>query len=157
MSSGAEDKYPCMVLSDIMSLDIPAQKNAVLFLWATVPLLPEAFSVMSAWGFQYKTMITWRKMSQGLGYWYRGQCEHLLVGVKGRVKAFRMQVPNFHQCKVGRHSEKPAYFRELIETSVVKTIAEPAKLEMFAREQHDGWDVFGNQVKNSIIIGRVGE
>ncbi len=58
MKSGAVSKYPTMSLEDICDMSIPSDKNAVLFLWATVPLLPEAFTVMNAWGFKYKTMIT---------------------------------------------------------------------------------------------------
>jgi N6-adenosine-specific RNA methylase IME4 len=55
-------------------------------------MLPDAIDVMNSWGFKYKTTITWRKiMSKGMGYWWRGQCEFLLFGTKGNVKAFRMQ------------------------------------------------------------------
>ena len=150
MISGAEAKYPTMTVEEICALDIPAEKDAVLFLWATVPLLPEAFKVMEAWGFKYKTMLTWRKiMSLGMGYWYRGQCEHLLFGVRGKVKAFRVQKANFIQSKAGKHSEKPIEFRRLIEES---TLHLPNKLEMFARSENEGWDVFGNEVNNSITL-----
>lgn len=88
-------------------------------------------------------------MSKGMGYWYRGQMEHLLLGVRGKIKAFRMQEANIIQCKVGAHSSKPHEFRQLIERS---TPTLPDKLEMFARFQWPGWDVFGNQVKNSIVL-----
>src|SRR5690349_18054715 len=92
MKSGSESKYPTMTLDELKEMNIPADKNSVLFLWATVPLLPEAFEVMKAWGFKYKTMITWRKIeSNGMGFWWRGQTEHLLFRVRGNVKAFRMQ------------------------------------------------------------------
>jgi site-specific DNA-methyltransferase (adenine-specific) len=113
-------------------------------------MLPEAFQVMQAWGFKYKTMLTWNKTGRhGLGYWWRGQTEHLLFGVKGKVKAFRMQEKNFIEHKVGRHSEKPAVFRELIERA---TVHMPDKLEMFARIESLGWDVFGNEVSNTIQL-----
>lgn len=151
MKSGADAHYPTMTISEIQSLKIPAAKNSVVFLWATVPLLPEAFSVLDAWGFKYKTMITWRKiMSLGMGFWWRGQCEHLLFGVKGNVKAFRMQEPNFIQEKVCKHSEKPEVFRAMIERATPHL---PDKLEMFARgTPASGWDVFGNEVENSIEL-----
>lgn len=151
--SGSSAKYTVMTLDEIKSMDLPVEKDAVLFLWATVPLLPEAFEVMSAWGFNYKTMLTWRKiMSLGLGYWYRGQCEHLLFGTRGNVKAFRMQVCNFYESKAGQHSEKPPYFRELIEKSV-DGFDFPVKLELFARgTATPGWDVFGNEAVNSITL-----
>lgn len=153
--SGAHTKYEVMPTSVICSMrdhelrDI-VDKNAVLFLWATVPLIEDAFQVMKAWGFEYKTMLTWRKiMSLGMGYWYRGQCEHLLFGVKGKVKAFRMQEANFIQSKAGKHSQKPKEFRELIERS---TIQLPNKIELFAREKSEGWDCWGNEIKSDIEL-----
>lgn len=176
MKHGAEEKYVVMSNEDIFNLPFThlVDKNAVLFLWATVPLLPEAFATMKAWGFEYKTMLTWRKiMSMGMGYYFRGQCEHLLVGVKGYVKPFRQQVCNYyeseydlkegeqvHQCKAGKHSQKPAHFRELINKAVAVSFEEPKKLELFARsreglfpdDEYLGWEVYGNQVNNSIEI-----
>lgn len=159
--SGAATKYETMMLKDICEMVIPADNNAVLFLWATVPLMPEAFKVIESWGFKYKTMLTWRKvMSLGMGYWFRGQTEHLLLGVKGKVKPFRMQTANFYQCKVGKHSEKPHYFRELITKSTEKVFLNPRRLELFARDKSglfpsdhlNGWEVYGNQVTNSISL-----
>lgn len=165
MISGAEEKYSLMTNEDIMNMPVRdiIEKNAVCFMWATVPLMPEAFATLEAWGFQYKTMLTWRKiMSLGMGFWFRGQTEHILLGVRGKVKPFRMQVANFHQNKVGKHSQKPHYFRELISKAVENSFPEPKKLELFARTregmfgdyEYDGWDVYGNQVNGSIILPR---
>lgn len=165
-NSSAVKKYNTMHIDLICSMrnnelrDI-VDKNAVLFLWATVPLLPEAMRVIDAWGFKYKTMLTWRKiMSLGMGYWFRGQTEHLILAVRGKVKPFYMQVANFHQCKAGRHSEKPHYFRELIVRATDRVFEDPRRLELFARskinlfgdDQFKGWDVYGNEVNNSIIL-----
>lgn len=125
MNSGAAAKYDVMTNEDIAALPIGqiTEKNAVCFLWVTVPLLPEGMAVLSAWGFKYKTMLTWRKvMSLGMGFWFRGQCEHLLLGVKGTPKAFRCQEINFHQSKAGAHSSKPEHFRELISRATEKTL-----------------------------------
>lgn len=175
MQSGAENHYDLMTNSDIANMPIKSitQKDCILFMWATVPLMPEAFKVIEGWGFQYKTMLTWRKiMSQGLGYWFRGQCEHLLVATKGNPKAFRQQVCNFYeseydilqdhvfQHKVGKHSQKPHHFRELINKAVLVSFEYPDKLELFARSregffpdyEYEGWDVYGNQVNNSIKL-----
>lgn len=175
--SAAENKYTLMTNEDIMNMPIHdiTEKNCILFLWVTVPLLPEGMETLKAWGFKYKTMVTWRKiMSMGMGYWFRGQCEHLLVGVKGNVKAFRQQKANFfeskefeldecHQSKAGKHSQKPHYFRELISTAVEVSFNEPKKVELFARSrdglfpdyEYEGWDVYGNQVNNSIKMPNV--
>lgn len=164
LDSGSESKYKSvMTIDEICAMPIRdiSEKNAVLFLWATVPLMPEAFRVMEAWGFKYKTMLTWRKvMSLGMGFWFRGQCEHLLFGVRGKVTAFRLQKPNFYQCKVGKHSQKPHHFRQLINEASLKSFDNPSKLELFARDRNDlfpdyeyeGWDLYGNEVRNSIEI-----
>ena len=154
MKHGASAKYPTMALKEICELPIQSitDKNSVLFLWATVPLLPEAFSVMVAWGFRYKTAITWRKiMSLGMGFWFRGQTEHLLLGVKGKVKAFRLQEPNFIQCKALKHSEKPVEFRRLI-VRATKGMVKKKKIELFARKRTPGWDAWGNEVGSDIIL-----
>jgi 16S rRNA G966 N2-methylase RsmD len=78
-----ENQYPTMTLEEIKQLEIPAADNAVLFLWAPPPKLPEALEVMRAWGFRYVTCAVWDKEKIGMGYWFRQQHELLLVGVKG--------------------------------------------------------------------------
>lgn len=172
--SGAKEKYAVMTNEDIAKMPITdfTEKDCICFLWVTVPLLPEGLSTLKAWGFEYKTMITWRKiMSLGMGFWFRGQCEHLVMGIKGKVKAFRQQNANFyeseefevdecHQQKVGKHSQKPSYFRDLISKAVAVSFETPEKLELFARtregmfgdHEYDGWDVYGYQVTNSITF-----
>jgi len=143
MCSGAAQKYPTLSTKELCSIPVGdiADKNAALFLWATVPMLPDALEVMNAWRFKYKGLIVWRKiMSLGLGFWFRGQVELLLFGVRGRVRAFRSQRPNFLQVKVGRHSEKPEEFRKLIE-EVTPNMA--PRLELFATKTVPGWECWG--------------
>lgn len=149
---GAAQKYNVLSLEEICDLPIDdlTHKDAVLFLWSTVPLLPEGFQVLNAWGFTYKTTFFWRKiMSLGMGYWFRNQVEVLLVGVKGHVKAFRMQKANFLQTKAGKHSEKPKEIYGILETISHKFDLEP-KIELFARNYREGWDVWGNEVPDTI-------
>src|SRR5262249_52430027 len=78
--------YPSMSLDAIKALDIGsiAAEDSVLWLWTTNTHLPEAFGVVAAWGFTYKTMLTWAKSRMGLGNWLRGQTEHCLLCVRGR-------------------------------------------------------------------------
>ena len=152
MNSGADSNYPTMALDDICNLPVAGicHKDAVLFLWVTVPMLQEGLEVMKSWGFAYKTMITWRKiMSLGMGYWFRGQTEHLLLGIKGKVKAFRCQRANFIQAKALRHSEKPEEFRQLIEAA---TVGLNPKIELFARWRVKGWAAYGNEIKNDVEL-----
>lgn len=155
MKSGAASHYPTMTVEEICNLPIKdiAAKDCILFLWVTVPLLPEVLEpVLKAWGFKYKTAIFWHKiMSLGLGFWFRGQVEILIVATSGKVKATRMQIPNIHRCKAEKHSKKPAYFRNLIEQASDK-LGFKDKVELFARENHHGWDAWGNQVEDSIDL-----
>ena len=162
--SGAHTKYPTMNLDELKALPIDdiADKDCVLFMWSTVPLLPEALELMKCWGFAYKTKITWRKiMSLGMGYWFRGQVEDLLLGVRGDIKAFRSQQPNFVEHKCLEHSRKPDIFRKIIEDATKKIGSK--RLELFARgdkeerdlfgwNRFDGWDVFGNQIQSDLKI-----
>jgi len=160
---GADAKYETLTNEEIKSMDIPSitQDDAVLFLWATVPMLDVGFDVLKTWGFKYKTMLTWRKvMSLGMGFWFRIKTEHLLFGVSGNVKAFRLQKSNFYQCKAGRHSAKPDYFRQLITTATDKFFAPPTRLELFARssnglfkdDEFNGWDIWGNEARDSVKL-----
>lgn len=78
-----ENQYPTMTEAEICALRIPAADDAVLFLWATAPKLRSALAVMDAWKFEYVTQAVWDKMRVGMGYWFRGQHEILLVGTRG--------------------------------------------------------------------------
>lgn len=158
--SGAIDKYETGDVSYLPINDI-TEDNALLFMWCTTPLMPDAISLISAWGFTYKTLIVWEKTGLlGMGNWVRVQTEFILIGVKGKVKPFGHQEKNIYKHKVGRHSQKPHFFRKLVETLSKKSFDNPKKLELFARTregmfgdmEYEGWDVFGNEVNNSIIL-----
>jgi len=147
-SSGAEYYYPCMATKQICALPVPAiaEKDSVLFLWATNPFLPDAFSVMEEWGFKYKTLFTWHKeRCKGMGYWFRGHTEHMLVGTRGKVKAFRSLQHNIKRLSVEKHSKKPDWFRELIEG----VTPNQSRVELFARQANIGWDVWGHEVEST--------
>lgn len=74
-----------MKIEDICAMQVPSAADCILYLWATAPLLPEALRVVSAWGFDYKSCAVWDKEVLGMGYWFRGQHEILIVGTKGRA------------------------------------------------------------------------
>jgi len=144
MNSGAASKYPVMTLKELVDLPVRkiADPESVLFLWATVPLLQEGLVLLNMWGYEYKTAVFWRKiMSLGLGFWFRGQVELCILGIRGDIKPFRLQRANFIQAKALRHSEKPEEMRQLIEA----TGLEP-RIELFARKEAPGWDCWGNEV-----------
>ena len=142
--------YKTMKLKNIQNLPIKniSDDDCVLFLWATTPMIQEAFATMKAWGFKYKTMITWEKTNDDcMGYWFRVCTEHLLVGIKGKVKAFRCMERTLHREPRLGHSRKPNYFRNLI-----KQFGN-TRIELFAREKTEGWDAWGNEVESDIELG----
>jgi N6-adenosine-specific RNA methylase IME4 len=145
-----KNHYPTMALEEIKQLDIPSADNSLLLLWATAPKLIEALEVMEAWGFKYKTNGVWNKEIIGMGYWFRGQHELLLVGTKGKFSPPlpKDRISSVYSERRTKHSKKPDYIRNWID----KAFKGYSKLELFARTQKDSWAVFGNQVKNSIEI-----
>jgi N6-adenosine-specific RNA methylase IME4 len=144
--------YLTMSDDEIMALPIPAAENSVLFLWATNPKLDTAIETLKAWGFQYKTNLAWVKDKFGTGYYFRGQHELLLLGIKGSglgtpAEADRTASVIFAD-RTREHSRKPAEVYELIETMY------PGRscIEMFARgEAREGWTVWG--METAAIIG----
>jgi len=142
-----ERHYPTMSHEDICGVRPPVARDAVLYLWAVAPKLPEAFEVMDAWGFTYRSSAVWDKEIPGMGYWFRGQHEHLLVGVRGKWSPPepRLRVSSIFREPRGRHSKKPDKVRDLIAT----WFPDANRLEMFCRYPAPGWHVWGNQVDSS--------
>jgi N6-adenosine-specific RNA methylase IME4 len=145
MDRAAANHYPTMTLDAIKAIKVPAARDAVLFLWATAPMLPQALDVMAAWGFTYKSHCVWLKDRIGLGYWFRSKHELLLVGTRGNIPAPAPgeQMDSVIACAARRHSEKPAAFAELID-GYFPTLE---GLEMFARGPRLGWAVWGAEVE----------
>jgi N6-adenosine-specific RNA methylase IME4 len=145
LDRSADNHYPTMTTDDICALEVPAAEDAVLFLWATAPMLPEALAVMQAWGFAYKSHCVWAKDRAGTGYWFRNAHELLLVGTRGSVPAPApgQQYGSVIELAVGRHSEKPAGFAEMIEEMFPNIPA----IELFARQPRAGWDTWGNEAQ----------
>lgn len=110
----------------------------------------EALKVMEAWGFTYKTQAVWDKRKIGMGYWFRGRHEILLVGVRGKVNPPEQskRTASVFNYDRGKHSKKPEEIRALLEG----WFPEANKLEMFCRSANKGWAVYGNEVEDSIAI-----
>ena len=154
---GADKHYQLMKTKDIMALPVNkiANDNCHLYLWVTNNHMQDGLDVMKAWGFKYKTMITWVKDRFGLGQYFRGQTEHCLFGVKGMIP---YKTENGKRCQGTtvifaprkKHSEKPEEMRKLIE--YVSSRPGFNKIELFARQQHEGWDVWGNEVTSNLDL-----
>jgi len=122
-------------------------ENAVLFMWATNPLLEDALRVMNAWGFEYKTNMVWvknRATYGKLGFYVMGRHELLLIGVRGSsLPRQGSQPPSVLDAPVGAHSAKPHEVYGLVESMYAGPY-----LELFARNRREGWTPFGDEVGN---------
>lgn len=157
-ASGAENKYRTLSLGEIKKIPIPdlCAPNAVLALWATVPLGDDPYSVIRAWGFTFKTAFFWIKTGKlGMGHYFRGNVEPLLFATRGKVSPFRLnRQRNYKELPPLKHSAKPAWFRELVEDSTFDVSGK--RLEIFARERVAGWDATGLEV-DGFDIRRLGK
>lgn len=148
----AEAHYSTMGIEEICALPVSdiAAEDCCLFMWATFPLLKECFEVIEAWGFQYKTCaFTWVKQCQksdklfwGMGYWTRSNAEVCLLATKGKPKRMSASVHSVIMSNVREHSRKPDEARGRI----VQLCGDFPRIEVFARQQVDGWDCWGNEV-----------
>lgn len=148
---GADAHYPLMKTSDIARLPIPQlmdDEGCHLYLWTTNNFLDDALMLVKEWGFDYITTITWNKDRIGLGQYYRGLTEHCIFAsskkrlpYKTTADGKRCQgVTGFYEPK-SVHSRKPQKMREMIEH-----VSFEPRIELFAREEFDGWDRWGNEV-----------
>lgn len=120
-----------------------ADDNAILFLWVTSPKLEECFPVINAWGFKYKTSFVWDKIKHNMGHYNSVRHEFLLVCTKGSYQPEVMKLfDSVQSIERSKHSEKPEKFREIIETLYPSS----NKIELFARKDSEGWDIYGNEI-----------
>lgn len=147
MDRAADNHYATMTTQEICNIKVPAARDCVLFLWRTAPMARDAHAVMDAWGFDYRTEFIWYKPHAGTGYWNRNRHETLMVGVRGSppAPAPGEQFESVIEAKLGRHSQKPAVFIEMID----EMYPHQRGLEMFSRNGYAGWDVHGNETGKS--------
>lgn len=156
--TGAEAHYPTMSVADICALDVKSMRadDAVLFLWATFPLLPDALKVVKAWGFKYKTAVVWNKDAWNVGHYHDASAELLIIGTHGSCAPAdiekdeaneRLRGPRIRQVQAFsrlEHSRKPEEFRELVDLMYPLG----PRVELFRRgEAPKGWAVWGNESK----------
>lgn len=171
---GASDKhYLTMSTRDLERLPVRerSEKDALLFLWATWPMLPDALRVGAAWGYTFKTCaFLWIKVNQktpmkavppcvedgidamcwieeelflGLGHYTRANTEPCLLFRRGNgVPIVDRSVPQVVITPRGRHSAKPAEVRCRIELLT----GDQVRMELFARERTPGWMSWGVEV-----------
>ena len=143
-----EKHYPTMSVEEICNLNIRAIRapKCALFLWTTMPTLPDAFKVMDAWGFKYKTCaFSWIKTRadgkplRGMGSYTKSNAELCLLGMRGHIKAADKTVPQIVMHPRIGHSVKPPVVRERI----VQLFGDLPRIELFARQRTEDWDAAG--------------
>lgn len=156
VQGAAEKHYPTMSIDELCAMPVPelAAKDCALFLWATFPQLPEALRLIRAWGFRYRTVaFVWLKRNRkspswfyGMGYWTRSNAEICLLATKGKPKRQSAGVHQFLISPIEQHSKKPDAARE----KIVALMGDLPRIELFARQKTPGWDIWGNELPNSI-------
>tara|TARA_R100001530_G_C4312111_1_gene153338 strand:- start:94 stop:642 length:549 start_codon:yes stop_codon:yes gene_type:complete len=147
----AESHYNTMTIQEIYDLPIKniTADNCFLFLWVTFPNLIDCLEVFKHWGFTYKTVgFIWVKTNKqnndpffGIGHYTKSNAELCLLGIKGKPQVISNSVSSVVQSHRQEHSVKPPVIRERI----VELVGDLPRIELFARQQMQGWDVWGNQ------------
>ena len=158
LSGSAKKHYPTMRIEELCALPVAeiTDRDCALFLWATFPQLPEALRLIQAWGFVYKTVaFVWLKQNRkaltwfyGLGFWTRSNAEICLLATKGHPKRQSAGIHQLVISPVEQHSKKPDEVRE----KIAALMGDVPRIELFARQQTPGWDVWGNEVENSTAL-----
>lgn len=148
----ARNHYNVMSLDEIKALPVAeiADKDCVLLMWVTYPMLEHGFDLLKAWGFKYKTVaFTWMKsnrtnprMFSGTGYWKRANAEIVLLATKGKPSRVHKDVAQAILAPRREHSRKPDELYDRIE----RLVAGPY-VELFARTSRKGWTSWGNQTE----------
>jgi N6-adenosine-specific RNA methylase IME4 len=143
--AAATNHYSTMTLDEICRVPVAevAAKNCHLHLWATSPLLPDAFKVIEAWGFIYKSSFIWIKRQMGLGNYWRGSHEICLLAIKNKLVFRDHAQRSWLEADRTKHSAKPPEFRRLVEK-----VSPGPYLELFGRTPppNSQWTIFGNEL-----------
>ena len=144
--------YDTMSIDEICNLPVKdlSADNCILFLWVTFPILPDAFKVIESWGFTYSTIgFVWVKSKQdktgfffGLGNWTRSNAELCLIATKGNIERKDASISQIIYEPIQKHSQKP----DIVRDKITKLVGELPRIELFARQKVEGWDVWGNEI-----------
>ena len=142
---GVELDYPVMSLEDIAALDVPGLSDDAgchLYLWTTHKFLPDALALVAGWGFRYQCLLTWTKPSGFTPFSWMYNTEHVVFARLGSLQLLQVGLKLGMEAPTTRHSAKPDVFYERV------VAASPGpRLEMFARGERDGFDVWGNEAE----------
>ena len=149
--------YNTMTIKEIKAVPVKSisDRDAHLYIWVTNKYLMDVSEIIKAWGFKYSTTLVWCKkpIGSGMGGTYKISTEFLIFATKGKLQTkknvhgtwfdVKRKYINGYPC----HSKKPDFFREMI-----NSVSTGNKIELFAREEHEGWDVWGDEVKCTVKL-----
>ena len=151
--------YNTMTLNQLKELPIKkiTKEDTACFMWVTDSHIDEALEILKSWGFKYKTIaFNWVKTTSKGNYcknvapWTMKSSEICLLGIKGKMTKYK-QVNNIESLVIAertKHSRKPKEIRNRIEL----LFGNLPRIELFAREKTEGWDVWGNEVESSVAL-----
>jgi len=145
-AQGPNLDYPTMTLEEIEAIQLKEMTDpngCHIYLWTTHKFLPDALRIFERWGVRYECLLTWVKPSGFTPFSWMYNTEHVLFGRVGKsLEVQKKGMKLAFNGSVGRqHSKKPEEFY----SRVVMASPEP-RLEMFARQPHDGFDAWGDEV-----------
>lgn len=143
--------YPTMTVAEIAALPVDhfADSTAHLYLWTINKYLRQTYDIAGAWGFKPSTLLTWCKKPNGLGLGgtYSLTTEHVLFCRRGVLPAKIRLDTTWFQWPRGPHSAKPEAFLDMVEQ-----VSPGPYLELFARRNRLGWDTWGNECLEHIVV-----
>ena len=146
---GASRHYALLSSDKIAALPVRrlAAADSHLWLWVTNAAIFAGRVVMEAWGFSYRSCLTWIKPRYGLGPYLRNQTEHLLFGVRGKAPVRFHGQGTWLYAPLQEHSHKPEE-----QYAVIERCSPGPYLELFARRRQPGWDVWGDEVTSDVDL-----
>lgn len=142
-SHRATHPYPQMSIEQICALKVSsiAHEDAILWLWTTNHHMRQSYTVLDAWGFESKTILTWVKDRMGTGDWLRGQSEHCHLAVRGKPTIHLVNQTTILHGPMRANSEKPEEFYSFVE----RLCPAPRYAELFSRKARENWDGHGDE------------
>jgi N6-adenosine-specific RNA methylase IME4/DNA-binding transcriptional regulator YiaG len=136
--------YPTMTLDEIQGLPIPDladPSGCHIYLWVTQKHLPDGLAFFEAWGVNYQCILTWVKPTGFTPFSWQYNTEHVLFGKVGNLDLLKTGVKLSFQAPGREHSRKPDIFYR-----IVCMVSPAPRLDMFSREERDGFEAYGNEV-----------
>jgi N6-adenosine-specific RNA methylase IME4 len=148
--AATDNHYGTMSIDDLCEMPVSdlVADDAHLHLWTTNAFVREAFRLIDAWGFEYRSMFVWVKPQMGIGNYWRVSHEIMLLGIRGNAKRFNdKSLKSWVEASRTKHSAKPESVRGMIEKA-----SHGPYLELFGRQEVPGWTVFGNQISGQQLM-----